>query len=67
MMLHNYNCLLFIIIPPVTDEHMMLKRIDCEKRVWLTKRSQAKTKRDLYISMRQRNKKCGPPLIVGHP
>jgi len=26
MMLHHYNCLLFIIIFPVTDVHMMLKR-----------------------------------------
>jgi len=26
MMIHHYNCLLFIIIPPVMDVHMMLKR-----------------------------------------
>jgi len=26
MMIHHYNCLLFIITPPVTDVHMMLKR-----------------------------------------
>jgi len=31
MMLHHYNCLLFIIIPPVTDVRVMLKRIECEK------------------------------------
>jgi len=38
--LHHYNCLLFIIIPPVTDVHVMLKKIVCERRVWSTKRSQ---------------------------
>jgi len=27
--LHHYNCLLFIIIPPVTDVHVMLKKIEC--------------------------------------
>jgi len=26
MMLHHYNCLLFIIIPPLTSVHVMLKR-----------------------------------------
>jgi len=31
MMLHYYNCLLFIIIPPVTDVHVMLKRTECEE------------------------------------
>jgi len=31
MMLHHYNCLLFIIIPLVTDVHVMLKRIECEE------------------------------------
>jgi len=37
-MLHHYNCLLFIIIPPVTDVHVMLKRIEGEKGVWSKKR-----------------------------
>jgi len=32
-MLHHYNCLLFIIITPVADVHMILKRIEREKRV----------------------------------
>jgi len=59
--LHHYNCLLFIIIPPVTDVHVMLKNIECERRVWSTKRSQGKTERHLYISI---NKKWKPPLIV---
>jgi len=26
MMIHHYNCLLFIIISPVMDVHVMLKR-----------------------------------------
>jgi len=33
MILHHYNCLLFIIIPLVTDVHVMLKGIECKKRV----------------------------------
>jgi len=31
MMLHNYNCFLSIIIPSMTDVHVMLKRIECER------------------------------------
>jgi len=31
MMLHHYNCLLLIKMPPVTDVHVMLKRIECEE------------------------------------
>jgi len=49
--LHHYNCLLFIIIPPVTDVHVMLKKIECE-RVWPTKRSQGKTEGHLYLSIK---------------
>jgi len=30
MIRYYYNCLLFIIIPPVTDVHVMLKRTECE-------------------------------------
>jgi len=41
--LHHYNCLLFIIILPVTDVHVMLKKIKGERRVWSTKYSQGKT------------------------
>jgi len=33
MLTHHYNCLLLNIIPPVTDVHVMLKRIEYEKRV----------------------------------
>jgi len=33
MMFRHYNCLLFIIIPPMTDVHVIQKRIECEKRV----------------------------------
>jgi len=29
MMFQHYNCLLFIIIPPVIDVHVMLKRTAC--------------------------------------
>jgi len=47
-----YNCLLFIIIPPVTDVHVMLKQIECERRVWSTKRCQGKTERHLYLSIK---------------
>ena len=36
--------------PPVTDVHVMLKRLECEMGVWtLTKRSQGKIERHLYI------------------
>jgi len=34
MCLHHYNCLLFIIIPPVTDVRMMLKKIECVKSLF---------------------------------
>jgi len=50
--LHHYNCLLFIIILPVTDVHVMLKKIECERRVWSTKYSQGKTEHHLYFSMK---------------
>jgi len=33
MLTHHYNCLLLNIIPLVTDVHMLLKRIECIKRV----------------------------------
>jgi len=49
---HYYNCLLFIIIPPVKDVHVMLKKIECERRVWSTKLIQRMTKRHLYLSMK---------------
>ena len=48
----DYNCLLFIIIPPVTDVHVMLKKIECERRIWSTKRGQGKTERHLYLSIK---------------
>jgi len=35
----------------VTDVHVMLKKIECERRVWSTKRSQGKTERHLYFSI----------------
>jgi len=41
--LHHYNCLLFIIIPPVTDVHVMLNKIECEIIIWSTKCTQGKT------------------------
>jgi len=41
-----------IIFPPVTDVHVMVKRTECEKRVWSTKRSQGKTERFLYLPIR---------------
>jgi len=42
---------LFVIIPPVRNVHVMLKRKECEKRVSLTKHSQGETEchLDLYI------------------
>jgi len=49
--LHHYSCILLITIPPVTDVHMILKKIECEKRVCSTKRSQGK---------------ATSPVIVGH-
>jgi len=50
IMIHHYNCLLFIIIPSVMDAHMMLKRGKiCKKRVWSTKHSQGMTGRHLDI------------------
>ena len=50
--LHRYSCVLLIIIPPVTDVHVMLKKIKCEGRVWSTKRSQGRTGRHLYLSIK---------------
>jgi len=47
MMIRHYNCFLFIIIPPVTDVHAMLKRIESEKSLVGKKRSQGKTERHL--------------------
>jgi len=52
MMLTPHKCLLFITIPPVTDAHMMLKRIEGEKIVWSIKHNQGKTERHLYLSIR---------------
>jgi len=49
--LHPYNCALFIIIPAVTEVHVMLKRIECEKRVWLTICSLGKVEHHLYLLM----------------
>jgi len=50
-MIYNYNCLLFIIIPPVTAvfAHDAEGRKDNAKRVWSTQRSQGKTGRHLDI------------------
>jgi len=64
MILRHHNCLLFIIIPPVTDVHVILKRIECEKRVSSKKRSQGKTERYLYLSIRSRNKKYKLPEMM---
>jgi len=33
---YTTNCLLFTVIPPVTDVHVMLKKIECETRVYKT-------------------------------
>ena len=30
--LHHYNCLLLIVFLPLTDVHVMLKRMECERR-----------------------------------
>jgi len=49
---------------PVTDVHVMLKKIECKRRVWSTKRSQGKTERHLNYSIKYRNTKYKPPLIV---
>ena len=46
------------------DVHVMLKTIECGKRVWSTKCSQAKTDCHLYLLMRQRNKICRLPLVI---
>jgi len=32
MMIHHYNCLLFIITPPLTDVYMILERKENAKR-----------------------------------
>ena len=64
VMMPHHNCLLFIIIPPVMVVHVMLKRIECEKRICLTKLSQGKTELHLYLSIWLRNKKYKPPLII---
>jgi len=49
---------------PVTDVHVMLKKIGCESRVWSTKRSQGKTERHLNLSIKYGNTKYKLPLIV---
>jgi len=41
-LVHHYSYLLFLVIPPVMDLHVMLKKIECEMRVWLKKSSQRK-------------------------
>jgi len=48
----------------VTDVHVLLKKIECERRIWSTKRSQGKTERHQYLSIKLKNKKCKPLLIV---
>jgi len=48
----------------VTDVHVMLKKIECERIILPTKRSQGKTERHLSLSVKYRNKKCKSPLIV---
>jgi len=46
MMIHHYNCLLFIIIPLVTEVRMMLKKGKIMRKEGLfNKRSQGKTGR----------------------
>jgi len=50
-------------IPPMTDEHVIMQRIECEKRVWSTKSGQENAERHLYLSIRYRNKKCKPPWL----
>ena len=45
MMLAPLQLPFFIIIPPVTDVHVMLKKIECERTIWWTKRTQGKTDR----------------------
>jgi len=59
---HTTTCLLFIIIPPVMDVHVTLKKIECKRRIWSTKRSQGKTERHLYLSKRKKIKTCKPSL-----
>jgi len=51
MLIHNYNCRLLNIIPPVTDVHVMLKRTECEKRVG-RKNVPKEDERHLYLSMK---------------
>ena len=43
----------FIIIPPVTDVHVMLKKIECERIIWSTKRCQGKTERQRIKNVRR--------------
>jgi len=45
--LRHYNYLLFIIIPSVADVHVILKKIECNRRI-STKRSQGTTERRVY-------------------
>jgi len=50
--LHHCNCLLVILLPSVMDVHMILMRIECEKRDWSTKHSLWKTECHLYLSIK---------------
>ena len=44
---HHHSCLLSIIIPPVTDVHVMLKRTEWEESLVEKKRRQGKIERHL--------------------
>ena len=52
MMLAPLQLPFLIIIPPETDVHVMLKKIECERIIWSTKRSQGKTERHPYLSIK---------------
>jgi len=62
MMLHHYNCLLFIIIPPVTNVHVMPQRVECETKVSSNKSVAKEILSVIYIF--DKVTKYKPPLTV---
>jgi len=52
MMIHHYKCVLFMTFPPMMKCARDAEENRMRKRAWSTKRSQSKTERHQYISIR---------------
>jgi len=53
-------------IPPVTDVHVMLKKIESERMIWSAKGSHAKSERHLYLSIKKKIKNVTRPYFNPH-